>query len=296
MKKSLRIAISLFSLGFQLKLLFGFFIHKLRFTPRFLFAPHFLLCNKYVALIEAGVELEKYQTGIVLAKWTVNGRQLSFLLRQFSSDIQVFETVILEGEYEVAAQHLQNNLNAPQFIIDAGANVGFTTLYLHAYFPNTQFALVEPDQHNFSVLKKNLSINKISKAALFQGALWTKHEQLSLTNDFRDGKDWSLSVKPVESAATDEWLVDGFTLQDIIDKLGANQIDLLKMDIEGAERFLYNNEQFLQSLNQKVHACVLEIHDEFNIRPLINQEMDKGGYQLFKSPKVDLFARTSKAS
>ncbi len=43
----------------------------------------------------------------------------------------------------------------PKLIIDAGANVGFASLWFLQRFPNTEIIAIEPESSNCEMLKKN---------------------------------------------------------------------------------------------------------------------------------------------
>jgi len=52
---------------------------------------------------------------------------------------------------------LINNLSNADLIIDAGANVGYSSVYFLSNFPNCRVIAIEPDGDNFASLQKNLA-------------------------------------------------------------------------------------------------------------------------------------------
>ena len=77
--------------------------------------------------------------------------------------------------------------------------------------------------------------------------------------------DWSLTV----SESFTPTGLKSVSVQKIIDDRKWDFVDILKIDIEGGERFLFAKEADLSYLS-KIKLMVLEIHDEFNIRKPIN--------------------------
>jgi FkbM family methyltransferase len=202
--------------------------------------------------------------------------------------------VLLDEEYKVAAQGLKTNTSNDRLvIIDAGANIGLTTLYFFIFFPASKFILLEPDKDNLEVLKKNLSVNGILNAIVLQKALWVAEAKLIIDHSFRDGKEWSLTVKQCENKAIihSEIQIEGISLQRICDDYDIIEVELFKMDIEGAERFLFNDISFMTALKTYVKRMVIEIHDEFKIRNTIMHEMEVADFLTIESGEVTYFEK-----
>ena len=192
------------------------------------------------------------------------------------SDLLVFEQVFLNQEYLPVCEYIINNLLATKsknfIIIDAGANVGYTSLYFSSIFPQADIYSIEPDSNNFSLLKDNITLNQLHlKIHPLENALLGKTEiNLTTNNNFRDGKDWAITV--VESEV--ETNLKSISIPELVNKYEFNEIDILKIDIEGAERFL-----FLEDCNLKylkiVKSIIIEIHDEFDCRSQIYATLKK---------------------
>lgn len=180
-----------------------------------------------------------------------------YLRNRPSSDYDVFVQVFLNGEYSTAISSLKSNFisDAPIRIIDAGANVGYTSRYFLSHFNNPEIACVEPDKGNFEILKRNLS--GFPTVSLYLNALAAqKNEKFDIVDTFRDGNDWSKSVCLDTNGA-----IYGITLEEIMHLQKWTQIDLLKIDVEGAEKFIFENTVYTGFLkNTKVIA--MEIHEE----------------------------------
>lgn len=292
MKKSLQKAISLFNRSEQLSIIWAILCLKLQKKIPAKAAALFASCNKYVLLIEQGVSFNRAGDNLVRASLLINQKQVSVFLRNSSSDLQVFHSVIVNEEYKIAKEKLLTGKNGQEkVIIDAGGNIGLTTIYLHSFYPDAKFFIIEPDEKNTSILKLNLKENNITPAMLFKNALWTSDEKLRINNSFRDGKEWSLTVERAssEKAYQDDGFTKGISLQDICSISKIQHIDLLKIDIEGGERFLFSDNDFLNIIKTAVQYLIIEIHDEFNIRNDIYTKMDAGGFLRTDASGVTFF-------
>jgi FkbM family methyltransferase len=99
---------------------------------------------------------------------------------------------------------------------------------------------------------------------MLHGGVWNKDTTLMLNRAFRDGKDWSISLEESKAGDGD---INGYSLTKIVAKINGN-IDILKIDIEGAEKMIFEDETATDFLN-KVKCIAIEIHDELFIREKI---------------------------
>jgi hypothetical protein len=59
--------------------------------------------------------------------------------------------------------------------------------------------------------------------------------------------------------------------------------------VEGAERFLFHEPTFVNTLRDYVKNLVIEIHDEYEIRPVIYYAMQNEGFEKKEDGDVTLF-------
>lgn len=225
------------------------------------------------------INYEKIDTFFLLTLF--QGRQL--FLRDFKySDYLVFNQIFRDEEYKVVASLLKHSYkqeNHSNVLIDAGANVGYATIYLQQKINFDKIICIEPSKDNFEILKKNIELLDLENEALFLNRALADKEgvKFNISNDFRDGKDWSFTTKESDSGE-----IQGITLNEIVKKNNLQEINLLKIDIEGAERFIFQNSTDLSFL-KITKVIVLEIHDEFNIRENIYQILKNNNFMLIES-------------
>jgi FkbM family methyltransferase len=122
-----------------------------------------------------------------------------------------------------------------------------------------------------------------SNVKLYERALSEKENmRYSVERNFRDKKDWSITTKSDVTGA-----VIGISVSEIIKDNGLKYISLLKIDIEGAERFIFNMENDLSYL-KITQIVALEIHDEFNIRSSIENILIENNFLLFNSGELTI--------
>ena len=199
------------------------------------------------------------------------------------SDYLVFDQILVKEEYKIISsifKHhgLKENLN----IIDAGANIGFTTLYLSEYVKKSNFICIEPFNSNVKFLEMNMQSLRNNNFKVFKNALANNSSLKFSYNNFRDGLDWALTTQENENGE-----IQGITIFDLLKQNNFTEIDFLKIDIEGAERFIFNNQQDISFLT-KVKIIAIEIHDEFNIRSEINELLILKGFVIFQEGEITI--------
>lgn len=203
-----------------------------------------------------------------------------------SSDLSVFRQVFLDLEYKPLVETFSHYFspNAHLNIIDAGSNIGLTSLYLSRFFPNARFVCIEPDAGNFDVLSFNLQENRVKQFTPLRAGLWSRNAKLELVHDFRDGKDWSIRVRETENPDG----LEAFSVQHLVSQFGIDKIDILKIDIEGSEKEIFSGEYADVSFLDITKCIAIEIHDEFGCREAIYEKLTAHGFTYFQAGELTI--------
>ena len=110
-------------------------------------------------------------------------------------------------------------------IFDCGANIGTSVVYFRQQHPTARIVAFEADPVIGQILTENLRQNRIENVEVIQKAVWTDENGISLGGTESDGGSVfsTEAIRPVPSVRLRDWL------------LREPRIDMLKMDIEGAE-------------------------------------------------------------
>ena len=173
------------------------------------------------------------------------------VIRRQTTDLRCLEKVFIAGEYYSPFQL------SPQLIVDAGANVGMATLFFSRQYPQAHVVAIEPESSNFEMLKQNCE--GVANVTLIRAALWPESRELNIES-LRGGAD-AFSVSEEHQSSEGSSRVPAVTVPDLLRRLNADHIDLLKIDIEGSELQLFSRGAD-KWLNQ-VHFIAIEFHDQF---------------------------------
>lgn len=138
---------------------------------------------------------------------------------QFRLD-QIFADYCLNNHPEI--------FDTQGWVIDIGANIGELSMSIVQKFPNQKCLIIEPSSEEMAAAKKNLRGVKVHFSA---NALWKENTTLRF---YHANKTGDSSLLPKDLSAPSE-LMEVRTLDSIVETLGINQINLLKLEAEGAE-------------------------------------------------------------
>lgn len=203
-----------------------------------------------------------------------------------SSDMDVFSQIYRYLEYkpvvEVFQKHFPNDKKLN--FIDAGSNIGLTSVYFSKFFPGSDFITIEPDEVNFETMSFNLSANGIEAKERVKGGIWSTNSFLRIVSDFRDKNDWSFRVEETTTATN----LRAYSINYLMDKNQFKTIDILKIDIEGSEKEVLTSTKADVSYLAKTKCVAIEIHDEFDCREAIYNVLRQYHFEFFNSGELTI--------
>jgi FkbM family methyltransferase len=214
---------------------------SLIFTVRLLSLWNVLLCY---------VNFQKRAVGFT--EIGVRGLPAPVRLRNATSDFMVFRQVFLEKQYAIPG------VAEAHYVIDAGANIGLTSLYILARNPKVRIIAVEPDSENYVIAVHNVK-PFADRCHLLHAAIWSSEVTLGVSRGtYRDGEHWS--TQTITAVQNCPETVSGYTIETLLRKFDFPHIDLLKIDIEGAELNLFRDGD--TGFLDKTVCCVIECHGD----------------------------------
>lgn len=168
-------------------------------------------------------------------------------LRNNTSDITVFYQVFFLNSY---------NFNYPSqvdVIIDCGANIGMSSIFFHLRFPQALILALEPEESNYNMLVKNCSYYQ--NIITLKAGIWNKNTKLQLVN--KSNEPWEMQVEENQNDSIKD--VEAVSISYLLQKFNLPKIDILKIDIEGSEKelFEFDSEKWLPH----TRIICIELHD-----------------------------------
>lgn len=216
--------------------------------------------------------------------YVVSKDRIKILLRKGSSDLKVFRQIIINEEFKNVVQLIRQHDIKIKNVIDAGANIGLTTLYLKAHFPDAEVLCVEPDDSNQTQLLQHITLNNLANVDLIRGGVWSHNSWLNIDNTFRDGLEWSRRLQPTEN---ERGSIPVYSINHILAEKQWESIDLLKMDIEGAEETVFSESSDLTFLN-KTKVITIEIHDMVDVGHRVVEILHDHNFKVYFSGELTI--------
>jgi FkbM family methyltransferase len=158
-------------------------------------------------------------------------------------DLQLLASVFLDGEYDGPLPARAD------LIVDLGAHVGATVVFWRQRYPGAEIVAVEPDPESFSRLNRHVGDDP--GVQLLQAAVVERSGPVRFVGS---GSSWASHL--AREGEDDAIEVQGLSFPDLLAQAApGRRIDLLKVDIEGAEPSV------LASPLSSISTLVVETHD-----------------------------------
>jgi len=176
---------------------------------------------------------------------TTKGIKHPLFVRLRTSDVEVYEDIILKKEYDYPTSF------SPRTIVDVGANCGMTSVFYANRYPDATVVAVEPETSNYSALVRNT--RAYANVVPVHAALWNEDGQVEVFSSLPRTQEWGKWGFRVRKGNGCRAL----TLPTLMREVGIETVDILKIDVEGAEREIFSTCDWMD----RVQLMAIELHD-----------------------------------
>jgi FkbM family methyltransferase len=171
-------------------------------------------------------------------------------LRARTTDVALCREIFLDGLYEAEF------CEAPRVIVDAGANIGLSSVFYADEFPEARIIAIEPEASNYEMLLKNIA--PYPGITPVHAALWKGNGVLNLCDTGAGNTTFQVSDAGDPGWTCGAGRVPAMTLKKIMTDYDLDRIDLLKIDVEGAEKEIFEHSS---GWIDRVGLIAVELHD-----------------------------------
>lgn len=175
-------------------------------------------------------------------------------LRPGTSDAQVFWDTFAGGYHRPPPALVRPETAAR--IWDLGANVGLTAADLAARFPRARLLAVELDAGNARLCRANLA-PWADRCDVLRAAVWPLDGEVAY--ELPPGGEYGARVRPDGGGSLRAAAVSPATL---LAREGDEEVDFVKMDIEGAERDVLRD---AGGWAGRVRCLLVEVHEPYTV-------------------------------
>jgi len=171
-------------------------------------------------------------------------------------------------------------------VVDLGSNIGFFGKYISRHAKLDNYICVEPNK-NFNYPNEVMNKDLAKNHKIYNAAFYDKDDQEIIYYMTKKPIDWSVNTidedfkeefKYLVNSDFEETTTSTITLKKIMEENNLEVIDFLKVDIEGAERYLLDPDNF-SILRDKVKYISVEVHSE-ELREKFTEIFSRDGFEI----------------
>jgi FkbM family methyltransferase len=173
-----------------------------------------------------------------------SGQRLSFRLND-----QLARSIFADQSFEMTVRHrMLGKLKPGMVVLDIGSNIGYYAIEFAAGVgPSGKVVAFEPNPVMIAELTQNVALNRLQNVLIQPIALSNEESE----GDFfcpQEGREGHGSLRPNETFQTTRKIrIRTRRLDDVLQELDIKAVDLIKMDVEGAEWKVFDGARRLLS-------------------------------------------------
>jgi FkbM family methyltransferase len=199
---------------------------------------------------------------------------LKITIRRNLWDARILQEVFLSRVYV-------KDLRLPKrpTIVDIGGYIGDFSLFAVKHLGARQVIVYEPSRKNYAVLRRNVESNNYGDVIVASNMAVSDSSEVLLNIDVPDREQANVSVFGSDRAAAAR--IPSITLADLIVRHSLDDVDLLKLDCEGAEYPILLSTPI--EVFERIHNVVFEYHEIDGLEnklEAVEQKLRAAGYSV----------------
>lgn len=215
------------------------------------------------------------------------GGAVRVFVRRNQSDLLILWEVFLCRSYELhEAFRLSSRIDRLDTIVDVGGNTGLAAAYLASRYRPRRLLTVEPIAESLAVLRRNAQLSPVrwilddravtgddgaAELEFAVSAFWDTCTAIPEVSRLRRSRPWRLDT----ALALPQRTLPAVSVPRLLDHHGVDHVDLLKVDIEGAEALLFTAPR---PWMERVDRIVLEVHDKYIDGSAVRDTLHAAGF------------------
>jgi FkbM family methyltransferase len=198
-------------------------------------------------------------------------------LRLRTTDQFLYAEILLQGLYAFDLPF------TPKTIVDAGANIGMASIYFAHRYPEAKIVAIEPEASNFDMLARN--VRPYPTITPVHAALWNRDGEISVGEPGpATGASGKWAFVTHEGSGVK---VRAMTMRTLMKEMQMCSVDLLKIDIEGAEKEVFEACDWIND----IRCLMIELHDR--LKPGCSEAVNSvaQGFSKLKRVETTLYVR-----
>ncbi len=172
-------------------------------------------------------------------------------IRLKTTDVSALWHILAMSEYDCELS------KRPRVIVDAGANIGLTSVFYANKYPEARIIAIEPEASNYEILKENT--RPYPNVVTVRAALWKADREIDLLDPGYGNHGFQTKGQGEDSSGRVLARTQGMTVTSVMRLCELGYIDMLKVDIEGSEKEVFEHSS---SWMHNVGVIAIETHEQ----------------------------------
>lgn len=197
----------------------------------------------------------------------------------YDSDDLINLKLAMVGAHEFETTHyLQTRLLPSDVFVDVGANLGYFSVLAGKRLDAGRVLAIEPSPRTLRTLRANIALNSLQNVEAVQHLLWRERGRemtLRVVDPYNLGANSLLGSGAVEAVLRTE------TLDSLIDQFAPSHVDMVKIDVEGAELdVLLGGTRCLRELRPRAFILALDNQEGSIRRQALDVVLNRGYHEV----------------
>jgi len=211
-------------------------------------------------------------------------------LREVGPDFATFDEIVAHEVYRPVIERIKNF----QTVIDLGANIGLASLYFASCSPSCRIFAVEPHPGSYGLLERNLhDLIAAGRCRTLNAAVWATGTMLVASSELPADRYSGFAVHAPSLEENGLANIQGLDISSILQHSGFESVDILKVDIEGAEQQLFSGDL---GWLERIKAIAIEFHGAARRNIKFDDIMASYGFQISEGRHTLLAWRTPESN
>lgn len=201
-----------------------------------------------------------------------------FWIRPNTTDKEIVFSTFMHA-WHLPPPDLMKRKDEIRLVWDLGANIGTTLAHFCVLFPQAHVVGIEMDSENARICRQNIASWR-DRCEVIEAAVWSTDGRVSYVR--KAGEEWAFRISdPAEGNSDAAIPARALSLNSLSRQCVAEEVDYLKMDIEGAEREVLRLNTAWAS---HVRFINVEVHDPYTVEECV-KDLEGLGFTAQPDPK-----------
>jgi len=195
------------------------------------------------------------------------------LYQCFLKTLKEIEGVMIHSAYDS-----DYAIQSGDMVVDAGARIGSYAAKISAAVGDKgRIVAIEPEPRNYACLLKNIKANKLNNVTAIQKMLWSSTQKLDLYLS-ADGAAHSAYCNSFYGSTGALLSAEAETLDNILEELGIDSVNFVKMDIEGSEIEAFRGMKKILQSNARLAVAAYHPVEGTLTHTILTDQLEKLGF------------------